>query len=67
MLQSSLNIWKKLLENIILILKTSKSGNIKVITCNKNKQVRKITSAEKGILITILAAVNALVDVYGVS
>ncbi|XP_065662501.1 uncharacterized protein LOC136085116 [Hydra vulgaris] len=37
-----------------------KVGNIKVIACKKNKQVGKITSAERGTLVTRLAAVNAI-------
>ncbi|XP_065639620.1 uncharacterized protein LOC136072345 [Hydra vulgaris] len=37
-----------------------KVGNIKVIACKKDKQVGKITSAERGTLVTMLAAVNAI-------
>ena len=35
-------------------------GNIKVIASKKDKQVGKITSAERGILATMLAALNAI-------
>ena len=37
-----------------------KMGNTKVIACKKDKQVGKITSAERGILVTMLATVNAI-------
>ena len=36
-----------------------KVGNIKVIACKNKKQVGKITSGERGTLVTMLGAINA--------
>ena len=72
LLQSFKKICKKILENIILIITTSimpmrqvvvtiqNMGNIKVIACKKDKQVGKINSAERGILVTMPSTVNAI-------